>query len=192
MKPVNPSAGSYISPGNIIPPQRPMQQQIVPPTSGFEMNEILDTEVVPIPRTQLWYTYKGINCYTLEMAMSGGSYWGTRTVRKWIYVCIPHRYTDWDQETPMKEITDVLYGFEFEHIRKEISQQFDPPYAESWREPTWYILAGFDYQHDGMDDDMSQDYLIYDAVRRIDAMIEAEVLKNNPKFVKSNNEQQGE
>lgn len=38
----------------------------------------------------------------------------------------------------------------------------------------------------------SQDYLIYDAVRRIDAMIEAEVLKNNPKFVKSNNEQQGE
>jgi hypothetical protein len=144
------------------------------------MNDIkLPDGVESIERSQKWYEYRGIRFYTLEIPDSYGLH-RDRKYRQFGYICISPRYaTSWNFDTPIKEIEDALHKSEdsrFEHIRKEVSYLTDPPFTEEWRKPSWYILAGWDYQHDWNTHDESEPCIMFDCMQQIDALYAENVL----------------
>lgn len=145
-------------------------------------NNSLPEGVKSIERIQKWYKYRDVRFYTVEIPDTGLSQWlhSDRTRKQYGYICIsPRQVPSWNFDTPLKEIEDALHKSEdsrLEHIRKEVSYHKDPPFTENWHNPSWYILAGWDYQHEWNRVDEYEANIINDCKQQIDALYAENVL----------------
>lgn len=137
--------------------------------------ELADS-VTRIERIQNWYEYRGVRFYTVEEPLKFPLLDAVYRQRSyWAYVCIPRHLTSWQIDTPLSGINLVLQS-QFEHIRREVSYLQDPPYNENWRMPSWYILAGWDYQHIWNHYDEDEYSMVADCMEKIDWLYENNIV----------------
>jgi hypothetical protein len=134
-----------------------------------------------IERDQQWYEYRGVRFYTIEVPQTPAHEWSwsQKTKSQWGYICIPPFLSGWNEDTSIKEINDTLQGIDdgrFEHIRKEVSHFRDAPYTDDWQKPSWYVLAGWDYQHSWDERDQEVISIVYDCMKQIDLLFENNIL----------------
>lgn len=143
-------------------------------------NTPLQDGVKRIERTQTWYEYRNVRFYIVEqpypkeVSLAFTEHFD-RHHKQWGYICIPAHLSSWELDTPLEEINTALQ-YQFDHVRREVSHLQDPPYNESWRKPSWYILVGWDYQHSWNYDDESETTIVMHCMDKIDWLYENNIV----------------
>jgi hypothetical protein len=141
---------------------------------------------VPIrPRKQTYYDYRGVRFYTV---ISDGIESPDVEQRRHGYLCLwKNNFTLFDETL---ENIDILLnkdndGKWFDHIRREVSQQYDNVTSD-WKKDSVHYIAGWDYQHIGDEkhygrgykwDGEDDSHIVNDCERAIDSLIRRGIVK---------------